>query len=71
MRLRCPDTTHLQAPFRGPLYVVGCGHEFTPAADGGDGPDAEGIYDCPACGMWFTPERAALPLPAWDAAASG
>lgn len=46
---RCPDSTHLEPPEYGPLYVVGCGHVFKAT------PDHEGLIDCPNCGMWFKP----------------
>jgi len=31
--------------------VVGCGAEFEAE------PDAEGLVDCPACGIWFNPDK--------------
>jgi len=52
MRVRCPDSTHLVAPFQGPLYVVGCGHEFDAGDPHTGGPEA-GMVDCPNCGMFF------------------
>lgn len=59
-RHRCPDSTHMEPPLHGPLYVVGCGAEFDAE------PDREGLIDCPNCGMWFdAPKRyiAAMVVP--------
>jgi hypothetical protein len=47
---RCPTTWHLEAPYAGPLYVVGCGAIFCAE------PDHERLVDCPECGIWFDPE---------------
>jgi hypothetical protein len=54
--VRCPDSTHLKPPHHGPLYVVGCGHEFLGEVD------REGLIDCPNCGMWFDIDAADLAI---------
>jgi hypothetical protein len=47
----CPNTP-------GPVEstIIGCGTVFTAV------PDAEGLLDCPVCGMWFRPSPNAAPL---------
>jgi hypothetical protein len=42
MRVICPDRPRWPGD-----DMLGCGHKF-------DGePDFEGLFDCPACGLWF------------------
>lgn len=51
-KYRCPDYPSPLAPPEDDITaseIIGCGVVF-------DGtPDAEGLVDCPRCGIWFKP----------------
>lgn len=61
-RLNRPTRPTMEAPMpdstcptnkRAPDDIVGCGATFTAT------PDAEGLVDCPECGMWFKADTTA------------